>query len=204
MVVSLCSGGAPRWASCGRWSRPGYPSTWWAAPPSAPSWERCTLRRRAAVAWRSGLVSGPWWVNMLELPVICKTNLHSFWSLWQGADVLVLFHPQDMTSIFKKVLDLTYPVTSMFSGASLNSSVSSVFKDKQIEVKWWLLLNCRTKWVTDSVIQRDNFASMTGRAVHVKGIFGFELCPNCSKGRNWCLSPLILSICPWDITPQFL
>ena len=41
---------------------------------------------------------------------------------------------QDMTSIFKKVLDLTYPVTSMFSGASFNSSISSVFKGKQIEV----------------------------------------------------------------------
>ena len=39
-----------------------------------------------------------------------------------------------MTSIFKKVLDLTYPVTSMFSGASFNSSISSVFKGKQIEV----------------------------------------------------------------------
>lgn len=26
------------------------------------------------------------------------------------------FFPQDMTSIFKKVLDLTYPFTSMFSG----------------------------------------------------------------------------------------
>lgn len=42
---------------------------------------------------------------------------------------------QDMTSYFKKILDLTYPVTSMFSGASFNSSISSVFKGKQIEVK---------------------------------------------------------------------
>ncbi|KAG7281476.1 hypothetical protein CRUP_012419 [Coryphaenoides rupestris] len=39
-----------------------------------------------------------------------------------------------MTSIFKKILDLTYPVTSMFSGASFNSSLSSIFKGKQIEV----------------------------------------------------------------------
>ncbi|KAK5900735.1 hypothetical protein CgunFtcFv8_025667 [Champsocephalus gunnari] len=38
-----------------------------------------------------------------------------------------------MTSVFKKVLDLTYPVTSMFSGAAFNSSVSNVFKGKQIE-----------------------------------------------------------------------
>lgn len=45
------------------------------------------------------------------------------------------FFSQDMTSYFKKILDLTYPVTSMFSGASFNSGISSVFKDKQIEVR---------------------------------------------------------------------
>ena len=44
---------------------------------------------------------------------------------------------QDMNSFFKKIWDLTYPVTSMFSGASFNSSISSVFKGKQIEVRWW-------------------------------------------------------------------
>uniref|UniRef100_A0A8C4DII2 lysophospholipase n=1 Tax=Dicentrarchus labrax TaxID=13489 RepID=A0A8C4DII2_DICLA len=31
----------------------------------------------------------------------------------------------EMTSVFKKVLDLTYPVTSMFSGAAFNSSISN-------------------------------------------------------------------------------
>lgn len=39
-----------------------------------------------------------------------------------------------MTSVFKKVLDLTYPITSMFSGAAFNSSLSNLFKSKQIEV----------------------------------------------------------------------
>ncbi|XP_037608206.1 patatin-like phospholipase domain-containing protein 7a isoform X2 [Sebastes umbrosus] len=39
----------------------------------------------------------------------------------------------EMTSVFKKILDLTYPVTSMFSGAAFNSSISNVFKSKQIE-----------------------------------------------------------------------
>ncbi|XP_075935857.1 patatin-like phospholipase domain-containing protein 7a [Anarhichas minor] len=39
----------------------------------------------------------------------------------------------EMTSMFKKVLDLTYPITSMFSGAAFNSSISNVFKSKQIE-----------------------------------------------------------------------
>lgn len=59
------------------------------------------------------------------------------------------FSLQDMTSYFKKILDLTYPITSMFSGASFNSSVSSVFKDKQIEVSWGLF------WEPDQVINKN-------------------------------------------------
>ncbi|XP_077005003.1 patatin-like phospholipase domain-containing protein 7 isoform X5 [Tamandua tetradactyla] len=42
----------------------------------------------------------------------------------------------DMTSVLKAALDLTYPITSMFSGAGFNSSVCSVFKDRQIEDLW--------------------------------------------------------------------
>ncbi|XP_039714920.1 patatin-like phospholipase domain-containing protein 7 isoform X5 [Pteropus medius] len=41
---------------------------------------------------------------------------------------------EDMTSMMKTVLDLTYPITSMFSGAGFNRSICSVFKDQQIEV----------------------------------------------------------------------
>lgn len=41
---------------------------------------------------------------------------------------------QGMTSMVKTVLDLTYPVTSVFSGAGFNSGIYSVFKDRQIEV----------------------------------------------------------------------
>ncbi|KAK5931794.1 hypothetical protein CgunFtcFv8_003561 [Champsocephalus gunnari] len=50
----------------------------------------------------------------------------------------------DMNSFFKKIWDLTYPVTSMFSGASFNSSVSSVFKGKQIEDLWLPYFNITT------------------------------------------------------------
>lgn len=42
-----------------------------------------------------------------------------------------------MTSVVRAALDLTYPITSMFSGAGFNSSVCSVFKDRQIEVLHW-------------------------------------------------------------------
>ncbi|KAF7659022.1 hypothetical protein LDENG_00004540 [Lucifuga dentata] len=50
----------------------------------------------------------------------------------------------DMTSLFKKILDLTYPATSMFSGASFNSGISSVFKGKQIEDLWVPYFNITT------------------------------------------------------------
>ncbi|XP_077904941.1 patatin-like phospholipase domain-containing protein 7 isoform X10 [Ictidomys tridecemlineatus] len=43
---------------------------------------------------------------------------------------------QDMTSVVKTILDLTYPITSMFSGAGFNSSICSIFRDRQIEDLW--------------------------------------------------------------------
>nr|XP_031532962.1 patatin-like phospholipase domain-containing protein 7 isoform X9 [Vicugna pacos] len=43
---------------------------------------------------------------------------------------------EDMTSVVKTMLDLTYPITSVFSGAGFNSSLCSVFRDKQIEDLW--------------------------------------------------------------------
>ncbi|XP_027705223.1 patatin-like phospholipase domain-containing protein 7 isoform X3 [Vombatus ursinus] len=42
----------------------------------------------------------------------------------------------DMTSVMKTVLDLTYPITSMFSGAAFNNGIRKVFRDKQIEDLW--------------------------------------------------------------------
>ncbi|KAM3911672.1 patatin-like phospholipase domain-containing protein 7 isoform 1-T2 [Leptodactylus fuscus] len=50
----------------------------------------------------------------------------------------------DMTSVFKKVLDLTYPITSMFSGAAFNNGINSIFKDKQIEDLWIPYFNITT------------------------------------------------------------
>ncbi|XP_029619305.1 patatin-like phospholipase domain-containing protein 7 isoform X1 [Salmo trutta] len=56
-----------------------------------------------------------------------------------------------MGSIFKNVFDLTYPVTSMFSGASFNNSISSVFKDKQIEDLWIPYFNVTTDITASSM-----------------------------------------------------
>uniref|UniRef100_A0AAQ4PX27 lysophospholipase n=1 Tax=Gasterosteus aculeatus aculeatus TaxID=481459 RepID=A0AAQ4PX27_GASAC len=57
----------------------------------------------------------------------------------------------DMTSYFKKILDLTYPVTSMFSGASFNSGLRSVFKGKQIEDLWLPYFNITTDITASSM-----------------------------------------------------
>lgn len=158
MEYRLFSEVALRSASCGPSMSRGSLSTWWAAPLSAPSWQRCMLRRRATVEWGSGLVSGPWCVD-LKLKIgehwwtkTFFTELEKVWSCYDNIcfhtfgvhslpvytycfTSLCHFLSQDMTSYFKKILDLTYPVTSMFSGASFNSSISSVFKGKQIEVR---------------------------------------------------------------------
>ncbi|KAA0716959.1 Patatin-like phospholipase domain-containing protein 7 [Triplophysa tibetana] len=57
----------------------------------------------------------------------------------------------DFGSIFKRITDLTYPVTSMFTGASFNSSISGVFKDKQIEDLWIPYFNITTDITASSM-----------------------------------------------------
>ncbi|XP_043970508.1 patatin-like phospholipase domain-containing protein 6 isoform X2 [Gambusia affinis] len=49
-----------------------------------------------------------------------------------------------MNSVFKTVLDLTYPITSMFSGSAFNTSIYNVFEDKQIEDLWLPYFNVTT------------------------------------------------------------
>uniref|UniRef100_W5LGQ6 lysophospholipase n=1 Tax=Astyanax mexicanus TaxID=7994 RepID=W5LGQ6_ASTMX len=49
-----------------------------------------------------------------------------------------------MNSVFKTVLDLTYPITSMFSGSAFNTSISNVFEDKQAEDLWLPYFNVTT------------------------------------------------------------
>uniref|UniRef100_A0A672R2U2 Patatin-like phospholipase domain containing 7b n=1 Tax=Sinocyclocheilus grahami TaxID=75366 RepID=A0A672R2U2_SINGR len=57
----------------------------------------------------------------------------------------------DFGSIFKKITDLTYPVTSMFTGASFNSSISGIFQDKQIEDLWIPYFNITTDITASSM-----------------------------------------------------
>ncbi|KAL3874288.1 hypothetical protein ACJMK2_037327 [Sinanodonta woodiana] len=55
----------------------------------------------------------------------------------------------DMGSIWKKVLDLTYPVASMFTGRSFNRCIEDVFKERQVE-DLWLPYFCITTDITNS------------------------------------------------------
>ncbi|XP_056313732.1 patatin-like phospholipase domain-containing protein 7 [Danio aesculapii] len=57
----------------------------------------------------------------------------------------------DFGSIFKKITDLTYPVTSMFTGASFNSSIGTLFQDKQIEDLWIPYFNITTDITASSM-----------------------------------------------------
>ncbi|KAL4238128.1 Neuropathy target esterase [Mactra antiquata] len=41
-----------------------------------------------------------------------------------------------MTSIASKILDLTYPMASMFTGSAFNESIETTFKDRQMEDLW--------------------------------------------------------------------
>jgi len=41
-----------------------------------------------------------------------------------------------MTSLWRQLLDLTYPATAMFTGAAFNATIYEVFGDRQIEDLW--------------------------------------------------------------------
>ncbi|CAC5379096.1 NTE [Mytilus coruscus] len=65
----------------------------------------------------------------------------------------------DMTSIWQKVLDLTYPVTSMFTGKSFNVTLEKTFKDRQIE-DLWIPYFCITTDITSSSMRIHTHGSL--------------------------------------------
>ncbi|XP_013865932.1 patatin-like phospholipase domain-containing protein 7 [Austrofundulus limnaeus] len=99
-------------------------------------------------------------LNEAGIPVdmVCGTSIGSFMGALYAEDksssrmrVRAREWAMGMTSHFKRILDLTYPVTSMFSGASFNYSISSVFKDKQIEDLWLPYFNITTDITASSM-----------------------------------------------------
>ncbi len=103
---------------------------------SAVRWREEQQSHEGPGSWVGHGVLPLYWqlsLNCLHLFFTCKYRL--FYFLFVNS-----FLSQDMNSFFKKILDLTYPVTSMFSGASFNSSINVVFKGKQIEVRLEIFL----------------------------------------------------------------
>ncbi|KAG1704472.1 Neuropathy target esterase sws [Nymphon striatum] len=64
-----------------------------------------------------------------------------------------------MTSVWRQILDLTYPATAMFTGAAFNRCIEDVFKDIQIE-DLWLPYYTVTTDITDSVMRVHTHGSL--------------------------------------------
>lgn len=54
-----------------------------------------------------------------------------------------------MTSLWRQILDLTYPATAMFTGAAFNRTIHEVYGDRQIE-DLWIPYFCVSTDITDS------------------------------------------------------
>ncbi|NWX20513.1 PLPL6 esterase, partial [Aegotheles bennettii] len=69
-----------------------------------------------------------------------------------------------MNSVFETVLDLTYPITSMFSGSAFNTSINKVFQDKQIEDLWLPYFNVTTDITASAMrVHTDGKSSLENR-----------------------------------------
>ncbi|XP_078313356.1 patatin-like phospholipase domain-containing protein 7 isoform X5 [Crassostrea virginica] len=64
-----------------------------------------------------------------------------------------------MTSLWKKILDITYPVTSMFTGKAFNDSIECVFEHRQIE-DLWIPYFCITTDISDSSMKAHTHGSL--------------------------------------------
>ncbi|XP_053205930.1 patatin-like phospholipase domain-containing protein 6 [Panonychus citri] len=65
----------------------------------------------------------------------------------------------EMTSYWRQILDLTYPVTAMFSGAAFNRTIHNVFGEKQAE-DLWLPFFCITTDISSSCMRIHRYGSL--------------------------------------------
>jgi lysophospholipid hydrolase len=79
----------------------------------------------------------------IPIDMIGGTSIGSFMgALWAEENNYERFEKRardwsiSMTSYFRQALDLTYPVTSMFTGSAFNKSIEGVFGNRQIEDLW--------------------------------------------------------------------
>uniref|UniRef100_A0A8V0XA08 lysophospholipase n=1 Tax=Gallus gallus TaxID=9031 RepID=A0A8V0XA08_CHICK len=90
-----------------------------------------------------------------------------------------------MNSVFATVLDLTYPITSMFSGSAFNASINKVFQDKQIEDLWLPYFNVTTD-ITASAMRVHTDGSLW-RYIRASASYTPYLPPLCDPKDSHCL-----------------
>ncbi|XP_037107932.1 patatin-like phospholipase domain-containing protein 6 isoform X4 [Syngnathus acus] len=106
-----------------------------------------------------------------------------------------------MNSVFKTVLDLTYPITSMFSGSAFNTSIYKVFQDKQAEDLWLPYFNVTTDITASAMrVHQDadiarNMGAKTVIAIDVGSQDETDLCNYGDSLSGWWL--LWKRINPW-------
>nr|XP_039251816.1 patatin-like phospholipase domain-containing protein 6 [Styela clava] len=79
----------------------------------------------------------------IPIDMVGGTSIGSFMgALWASHRDLSMVQSQtaifssEMGSFLPKIFDLTYPITSMFSGSSFNNGIHMIFKETQIEDLW--------------------------------------------------------------------
>lgn len=102
----------------------------------------------------------------IPIDIIGGTSIGSFMgALWALETKFTPFKQtareftKDMNQLFKKILDLTYPMTAMFTGSFLNHDVESVFQDCQIE-DLWIPYFCITTDITASKMRVHTHGSL--------------------------------------------
>ncbi|XP_054828826.1 patatin-like phospholipase domain-containing protein 6 isoform X8 [Eublepharis macularius] len=108
---------------------------------------------------------------------------------------------KSMNSVFATVLDLTYPITSMFSGSAFNASIHKVFQDKQIEDLWLPYFNVTTDITASAMrVHKDadiarNMGAKTVVAIDVGSQDETDLCNYGDSLSGWWL--LWKRLNPW-------
>lgn len=69
-----------------------------------------------------------------------------------------IFYRQKMTQWWRQILDLTYPMTSMFSGKDFNKTIQQTFGDTHIEDLWLPYFTITTD-ITDSCMRTHRHGS---------------------------------------------
>ena len=69
------------------------------------------------------------------------------------------FFCTNMSKLWRKIIDLTYPATAMFSGSGFNHEIYSVIGDKQVE-DLWIPYFCITTDLSSSRMRVHGFGSL--------------------------------------------